>query len=268
MSKKPSDQYRQGIPAEMMLEREADLTQRLAISLAANEDPVTAAERAVGVGRNQLDPRVELGLVLRYQQMEADKAEWEGDTFFSMSWDYLLNVLQKQGFEKVYAHDFAYREGMEEFGVWVKKENGLLLHADSYNGKTEVSSTALCYELALPAPFESLTEDQHSIIVRIRFQGNSASLKVGDSIVGYFNTIDTKKRLIRYFGDLEASGLSTNVPWKYTLPQELWSLKLYDFVDAKEKEAETVVDSWKIKNERTMNKLPKDVREMLGWVNQ
>ena len=140
---------------------EANLAQRLAISLAADEDAVTAAERALGVGRNQLDSFTEFALVARYNEMKQDKAEWENETHLGMKWDYFLNILQEQGFEQVYAHDFQElsRNNTEEFNVWVRRDKGFLVSTESYGQKEAVNSANLYYELALPAPFESLTEE-------------------------------------------------------------------------------------------------------------
>ena len=247
---------------------ETILTQRLAISLAADEDPVTAAERALGVGRNQLDPATELALVVRYNELKQDKAEWENDTHLGMKWDYFLGVLQEQGFEQAYAHNFqeSWRNNTEEFGIWIRRDKGYLVSADSYWHKDAVNSANLYYELALPAPYESLTEEQHRSLVRIRFQGSSVPLEANGSMVGYLNIKDGRDGLVKYLQELESSGLSTHVPWRNVLPRELWYVRLYDFEDAKIQEAEAFRDNMIIKNKRTLDKLPKDVQEMLGWI--
>lgn len=252
---------------------EADLTQRLAISLAADEDPVTAAERAAGVGRNQLDPEIELALALRYNQMKADKAELEGDTFFNMSRDYFLNILQKQGFEMVYAHDFKNttwgKDNTEEFNVWVNRDKGYLVSADSHSEKSKINSANLYFELALPKSYGSLTKTQQDSFYKIR--GSREALIVNGSMVAnLFYRLDAREGLVRNLQEVESSTLSTNVPWKNVLPRQLYLLRLYDFTDVQKMEAETETPFgfFLIKNKRTLNKLPKDIQEMLGWVDQ
>ena len=252
---------------------EADLTQRLAISLAAGEDPVTAAESAAGVGRNQLNPEIELALVFEYNQMKTDKAEWEGDTFFNMSRDYFLNILQKQGFELVYTNDFKAttwgKDNTEEFNVWVNRDKGYLVSANSYSKKSKINSTHLYFELALPATYERLTETQRDFIYKIR--GSREALIVNGSMVAnLFYRLDAREGLVRSLQEVESSTLSTNVPWKNVLPRQLYLLQLYDFADVQKMgaETETPFGSLQIKNKRTLDKLPKDIQEMLGWIDQ
>ncbi len=247
-----------------------DLTQRLAISLAADEDPITAAESAASVGRDELDPQMELALVFEYNKMKADKFEWEGDTYLGMRWNYFLNVLQKQGFERVYAHDFrkSERDGnnTEEFNVWFNRNKGYLVSADSYS--TRVNSAHLHFELALPESYESLTKTQCDFIYN--FIGNREALIVnGVMVANLFYQLDAREGLVRKLQQVEASTLSTNVPWKTVLPHQIYLLQLYDFADVhkEEAEAEMPFGSLQIKNKRTLNKLPKDIQEMLGWVD-
>ena len=264
MNKKSKSEL--NIPTERIVQ-EANLTQLLAISLAADEDPVTAAEQAVGVGRNQLDPATELSLALRYNRMKADQAEWEEDTFFGMGWKYLLGVLQKQGFEQVYAHDFQEprHNNLEEFIIWVRRDKGFLVSADSYWQKDTVHSAHLYYELTLPSSYESLTEEQRNFIWKLG--GSRNALIVNGSIApALFYQFDGRERLVRELRKLEAAPLSTNVTWKNVLPDELNLLQLYDFASAIVKEAENYREDQYIKNKRTLDKLPEDIQKMVGWI--
>lgn len=225
---------------------ETGLTQRLAISLAADEDPVTAAEQAAEVGRNELDPKTELALAIRYNQMKTDKAEWNEDTYHGMSWGYFHNVLKKQGFEQVYAHDFkdSRSDNTEEFNVWVKRDKGYLVSADSYSEKSIINSANLYYELALPDSYDNLTEIQHDSISRLR--GSRSPLLVDGSIAAsLFYLIDARRELVRNLREVEESTLSTNVPWKNALPSQLHFLQLYDFADAKVNETDNFIETLK-----------------------
>lgn len=244
---------------------EAALTQRLAISLEENQDPVTAAERAAGVGRNQLDPLAELGLVFRYNQMKADKAEWVGDTFLSMDWSYLLKVLLKQGFEQAYAHDFQeLRYGnTEEFIVWVKRDKGYLMCANSYSEKTSVNNAHLYYELALPSTDESLTKRQREFIWKLHGSRNAIIVNgaIAPSLLYEF---DAREGLVRELQTLEEEVLPTNAPWEHIFPGEFYRLQLYDSVSAKLKEADDYRENLRLKNMRTISMLPNDIQKMLG----
>ena len=197
--------------------------------------------------------------------MRADKAEWEDDTFFGMDWSYLLNVLHKQDFEKVYAHDFKEpgRNNTEEFNLWVRRDKGYLVSADSYHEKS--NSVHLYYELALPDSYENLTERQHEFIWKLG--GSRNALIINGAIApSLFYRFDAREGLVRELQKVEGSTLSTNVPWKCVFPREFPFLQLYDFADAKVKEAEDSLENLSIKNKRTLDKLPKDVQEMLGWL--
>ena len=247
--------------------QEAELTQHLAISLAAGEDPITAAERVAGVGRNQLDPATELALVFEYNGMKADKAEWENDTFLGMKWDYFLDVLKRQGFEQAYAHDFQElrHNYTEEFAIWVRSDKGFLVRADSCCQKDAVNSADLYYELTLPSSYESLTEEQRNFIWKLRGSRNALVI---DNVIApaLFYQFDGRERLVRELQKLEAAPLSTNVPWKNVLPDELNLLQLYDFASAIVKEAENYREDQYIKNKRTLDKLPEDIQKMVGWI--
>ena len=185
----------------------------------------------------------------------------------------VLRILQKQGFERVYAHDFkelvGNRNNTEEFNVWFNRNKGYLVSADSCSEQRRVNSAHLYFELALPASYESLTKTQRDFIYNII--GNREALIVNGSMVAnLFYRLDAREGLVRKLQEVEASTLSTNVPWKNVLPRQLYLLQLYDFADAhkEEAEAETLFGSLQIKNKRTLNKLPKDIQEMLGWVDQ
>ena len=246
---------------------ESTVLQRLAISLVAGDDSITAAQQAAGVDRNLLNPVTEVNLALIYNKMKADQAQWEGDTYYSMEWNYFLKTLQREHFERVYAHEFKEPNlsTTEEFTIWVRRDRGYVVSANSSTKKSRVLSAHLYYELALPSSYESLTEKQHDFTSKGR--GDKTPLLVGDSIApSLFYAIDAREGLIRELRELEESTLSTNVPWRYVLPDRFSYLQLYDPVTVKTRESEDYEEDQRIKNTRTIAKLPRDIQEMLGWV--
>lgn len=109
-----------------------------------NLDPVATAEELLGKRHEAWDTEesmAALGLALATGQAKAAHLKAIGDTYFNITWVDFIEIVKAYGFKSGYRKKFAGsgwsgKEVEEEEIIFFHEEKGLILYAESYDGKS------------------------------------------------------------------------------------------------------------------------------------
>lgn len=110
-----------------------------------NFDPVATAETLLGKRHEDWDPAtdgyVALGLAMASNKVKAEHLKITGDTYFGITWIDFVEIAKAYGFKSGYCQNFtgtgwSDKDVEEEEIIFFHEEKGLILHAESYNGKS------------------------------------------------------------------------------------------------------------------------------------
>lgn len=105
-----------------------------------NFDSVAFAEDLLGKRHEEWDTETgiaALGLAMLANQTKAAHLKSIGDTYFGTTWIEFIEIAKAYGFKSAYSQKFINGNGIEEEEIlFFHEEKGLILHAESYNGKS------------------------------------------------------------------------------------------------------------------------------------
>lgn len=110
-----------------------------------NFDPVATAEALIGKRHEDWDIETDgmaaLGLAMATNQAKREHLESIGDTHFGITWQKFVEIVKAYGFKSGYCQKFTGTgwsdKGVEEEEIiFFHEEKGLILHAESYDGKS------------------------------------------------------------------------------------------------------------------------------------
>ena len=110
-----------------------------------NFDPVAATEDLLGKRHEDWDIETDgyaaLGIAMATNKIKADHLNSIGDTHFGITWIQFIEVAKAYGFKSGYCQKFTGTgwsdKGIEEEEIiFYHEEKGLILHAESFNGKS------------------------------------------------------------------------------------------------------------------------------------
>ena len=110
-----------------------------------NFDPVATAEALIGKRHEEWDIETDgmaaLGLAMVTNQAKREHLESIGDTHFGITWQKFVEIVKAYGFKSGYCQKFTGTgwsdKGVEEEEIiFFHEEKGLILHAESYDGKS------------------------------------------------------------------------------------------------------------------------------------
>ena len=182
------------------------------------------------------------------------------DSYFRIPFKDFEHILTRENFDKVYSYDFKdkYHNRLEEYAIWIEKENALFLTLESYNGKKTVNSTELYYELELPQEKEENDYFSHYSLRNLLDHASHGPLEDENGQVNsLYVQVDVREGLVKHLNKIRTSGIKTNNPWKYFEQHNLW---LCDFSETKKRN----YDYKKIRK-RKIEALPLDVQIMTGY---
>ena len=110
-----------------------------------NFDPIATAETLLGKRHESWDTKtdgmVALGLAMMTNQKKAEHLKSIGDTHFGITWIDFIEIAKAYGFKSGYCQKFTGTgwsdKGVEEEEIiFFHEEKGLILHAESFDGKS------------------------------------------------------------------------------------------------------------------------------------
>lgn len=110
-----------------------------------NFDPIATAETLIGKRHENWDTETDamaaLGLAIATNQAKANHLQSIGDTHFGITWIDFVEIAKAYGFKCGYCEKFTGTgwsdKGVEEEEIiFFHEEKGLILHAESYDGKS------------------------------------------------------------------------------------------------------------------------------------
>lgn len=110
-----------------------------------NFDPIATAETLLGKRHEDWDTKTDgmaaLGLAMMANQKKAEHLKSIGDTHFDITWIDFIEIAKAYGFKSGYSQKFTGTgwsdKGVEEEEIiFFHEEKGLILHAESYYGKS------------------------------------------------------------------------------------------------------------------------------------
>lgn len=110
-----------------------------------NFDPIAAAEALIGKQHEDWDVETDgmaaLGVAMATNQAKKEHLESIGDTHFGITWQSFIEIAKTYGFKSGYCQKFTGTgwsgKGVEEEEIiFFHEEKGLILYAESYNGKS------------------------------------------------------------------------------------------------------------------------------------
>jgi len=268
-------------------ESEPEFRLRLAqVMLEINSEALKVTDVLTGIkGFNLSDLEKSVSDILnRYHtELESRKADFEGDTFYKMPWSEFTEIIENNGFEKVFSQDFIDPKfnNTNEYSIWANSKYGMLLEANSDSGRRLSKGNVY-------AEIKWINDnDTKNAEYGLRNQGLS------DMTERYLHTqnplfnenlqsmvIALKKSLLagglfQYIDDLEKYGVEFNNPWRnfknHSLnlvdPSEYDQNKIPQkgiLLDILARKGEKLSAAW---NDFTMKKLlsmPEDVQYMIG----
>jgi len=120
------------------------------VSRTLNHDPLAEVEKVLGKHHSEFnndDSVLSLGYAAMVNKSKAQYLKQLGDTYFSMSWNELLNIITNYGFVKGLQYEFDYNaygeSNKEEAILYYHPTKGLVLWATSWGNKTSVNGGTL-----------------------------------------------------------------------------------------------------------------------------
>lgn len=128
-----------------------------------NFDPIATAEALIGKRHEDWDVETDgmaaLGLAMVTNQSKREHLESIGDTHFGTTWQEFIEIAKAYGFKCGFCHKFigtgwSDKKGVEEEEIiFFHEEKGLILHAESFDGKS-VNSAKVYGEVKINETFE------------------------------------------------------------------------------------------------------------------
>lgn len=143
-----------------------------------NFDPIATAEALIGKRHEEWDTKTDgmaaLGLAMMTNQTKREHLESIGDTHFGITWQEFIEIAKAYGFKCGFCQKFTGTswsdEGVEEEEIiFFHEEKGLILHAESFNGKS-VNSAKVYGEVKLKGG--NLEENQWDALTGCSHCGN------------------------------------------------------------------------------------------------
>lgn len=143
-----------------------------------NFDPVATAEALIGKRHEEWDVETDgmaaLGLAMMSNQSKREHLESIGDTHFGITWQDFIEIVRTYGFKCGFCQKFTGTGWSDEKGIeeeeiiFFHEEKGLILHAESFDGKS-VNSAKVYGEVKIN---ETLTENQWDALNGCSHGGN------------------------------------------------------------------------------------------------
>lgn len=187
-----------------------------------NFDPVATAEDLIGKRHKDWDVeegKSALGLVMLANQSKREHLERLGDTHYGITWKDFIEIAKAYGFKCGFCQKFigtgwSDEKGIEEEEIiFFHEEKGLILHAESFDGKS-VNSAKVYGEVKIN---ETFTENQCDALNGCSHGGN------GNGTM-YFN-VDVREGF-RFHLDALSEAFEFSTSW--TKVQFLWFLNYMD----------------------------------------
>lgn len=229
------------------------------------EDPVAMAERISGKGHWSNFDDKDMSMALMIGMLSGDRKEnalrSTKDTYFGMSWDYLMDVLKENGFKIGTEWEFIDNQYEDETpkhekaGIYYR-EDGVVLFAESWGNKTSVSSGKCFYELERKSGVEKQT---FRMLVRTGHSWND-----GNKLE---NEIDIREGLIHNLKKAEQHGSFLR---KWESRDSIWIL---DYMESKRKiDHDSRYEVWskqyKEVTENHLSKCPKELLDIMASIKR
>ncbi len=191
------------------------------------EDPIAITERATGKGHwsnfDEKDMAAALFVSMLSGKRKENALKSTNDTYFGMSWDYLMEVLKENGFKVGTEWEFIddqwdnEKSKHEKAGIYYRTD-GVVVFAESHSNKKSVNSGKCFYELQRK---EEIEKQDFRMLVR-----TGHSWEDGNKLE---NEIDIRKGLIHNLKKAEQCG---NFLRKWESRDRIWIL---DYMENKRK---------------------------------
>lgn len=202
-----------------------------------NEDPIAITERATGKGHwsnfDEQDMMAALFVNMLSGERKENALKSTNDTYFGMSWDYLMEVLKENGFKVGTEWEFVddqwdnKKPKHEKAGIYYRTD-GVVVFAESHSNKKSVNSGKCFYELQRK---EDVEKQDFKMLVR-----TGHSWEDGNKLE---NEIDIREGLIHNLKKAEQCG---NFLRKWESRNSIWIL---DYMESKTKiDHDSSIDVW------------------------
>lgn len=187
-------------------------------------DPIAEAEKITGKSHwsnfSEDDNMLALLMNMQHANRKEDVLKNSKDTYFSMSWDYLINVLAGNGFKLGTEWNFIddqWERINNEKAVIYYREDGVVVYAESYNNGTSVNGGNCYYELEMK---ENTDKNEFYCLIH-------TGCWYGENKIE--NELDIREGLIH---ELKKAELHGNFIKKWKNRKHLWIL---DYMESKNK---------------------------------
>lgn len=232
------------------------------------EDPIAITERATGKGHWSNFDEKDMAVALFVSALSADRKKnalkSTRDTYFGMSWDYLMELLKENGFkvgtEWIFVDDQYEDENpkQEKAGIYYRTD-GVVLFAESWGNGKDVNSGKCFYELERKT---SIDKKDFRMLVR-----TGHSWEDGNKLE---NEIDIREGLFHNLNKAEHYG---NFLRKWESRDCIWIL---DYMESKRKiNHNSAYEVWsrqyKEVTESHLSKCPKEMLDIMAsikWLNE
>lgn len=228
-----------------------------------NEDPIAITERATGKGHwsnfDEQDMAAALFIGMLSGERKENALKSTNDTYFGMSWDYLMEVLKKNGFkvgtEWEFIDDQYENTRHEKAGIYYRTD-GVVVFAESYGNKKSVNGGKCFYELKRK---EGVEKQDFRMLVR-----TGHSWEYGNKLE---NEIDIREGLIHNLKKAEQYG---NFLRKWESRDSIWIL---DYMESKTKiDHDSFIDVWekqyKEVTESHLLNCPKELLDIMASIKR
>lgn len=144
-----------------------------------NFDPIATAEALIGKRHEDWDVETDgmaaLGIAMLADESKRKHLESIGDTHFGITWNDFIEIAKAYGFKCGFCQKFTGTSWSDEKGIeeeeiiFFHEEKGLILHAESFNGKS-VNSAKVYGEVKLNG--DKIEEDQWNALNGCSHGGN------------------------------------------------------------------------------------------------
>ncbi|MFA6461889.1 MAG: hypothetical protein WCV90_06500 [Candidatus Woesearchaeota archaeon] len=195
----------------------------------------------------------------------------------NLSWKEFENYLSQRGFELAHVHDlweYDFPQDIspkktDEFQLWCKKDEGLVICAESYEGR--INDARLHFELRLPVPYDQLNSTQYKVYSAL-VHGRNGGGPIGESrthlLVAPQYDLLKSWSLDLVCGNVRmAKGFSFNVPWEGRLKDHTLNLceRLLNDSEGQFGDFYRAHQFLKLVELRLVSTLPDDVKKMIGY---
>lgn len=217
----------------------ASLRDKIAVAVLENEgDTIHAVEILFGKDNkdfNEEENRFMLGFHILHNEIKRKNMQQKRDTYYGMSWKDYNDILFEHGFDKVLSYNFKDTfnpSTLEEYSIFVRKDRGFLLTAESYGSKKTVNSTMLYFELNFLINGKEAGEIEYPMLWNGLERCSSKPCLVNDKHVARSASRDAREGFVGFLSKLETLKPQLNSPWEFYDDHFLW---LLDYSETKEK---------------------------------